>query len=60
MIFKVSVRVDLGVDLGQNFGSLFEASDGQGIAPKDISWGKGVYGGFRGEIVQKTIQGEGR
>ena len=27
MVFKVSMRIDLGRDLGQNFGSLFEETD---------------------------------
>lgn len=45
MIFKISIRVDLGRDLGQNFGSLFEASDGQGR----VTAGAGFMGAFNTE-----------
>ena len=30
MVFNVSMQVDLGEDIGQNFGALFEAADAQG------------------------------
>lgn len=45
MIFKISVRVDLGRDLGQNFGSLFEATDDQGR----VIAGAGFLGAFNTE-----------
>ncbi|MSS70226.1 MAG: hypothetical protein EXS64_01925 [Candidatus Latescibacteria bacterium] len=45
MIFKISVRVDLGRDLGQNFGSLFEATDSQGR----VIAGAGFLGAFNTE-----------
>jgi len=45
MTFKISIRVDLGRDLGQNFGSLFEATDGQGR----VTAGAGFMGAFNTE-----------
>ena len=45
MIFRVSIRVDLGRDLGQNFGALFEASDDHG---RPVA-GAGFVGAFNTE-----------
>ncbi|MDP6778600.1 MAG: hypothetical protein QGI83_17740 [Candidatus Latescibacteria bacterium] len=46
MLLKVSIRVDLGRDLGQNFGSLFEAADAVG----NVVAGAGYLGAHNTDV----------